>query len=121
MNYLKITSNRQFKDATGYSREEFDCLLSDLEQTYYEKNGQTYQEYLKENVVNLPKLRTLGDGLFFVLFYQKNALNWGCQGLVFGMSPASAHERYQFFSELVELTLEKKSLCQSGNSVAPRS
>ena len=112
MNYPEITSNRQFKDATGFSREEFDCLLSEMEPTYYDQNGQSYPEYLEENVENLPKLRTLGQGLFFVLFYQKNALIWGCQGLVLGISPASAHERYHFFSELLERMLEKKSLCQ---------
>ncbi len=108
MNYSEITSKRQFKDATGFSREEFDCLLSTMKQTYYEQHGQTYQEYLEECVENWPKLRTLGDGLFFVLFYNKNGLIWGCQGLVFGMSSASAHERYHFFSELLEQTLEKK-------------
>ena len=121
MNYLEITSRRQFKDAIGFSREEFDCLLLEMEQTYYEQHGQTYQEYLEECVENWPKLKTLGDGLFFVLFYNKNGLIWGCQGLVFGMSPASAHERYQFFSELLEQTLEKKSVYLSGNSAAARS
>lgn len=121
MNYLEITSERQFKDATGFSREDFDSLLSDMVQTYYEQNGQTYQEYLEESVENLPKLRTLGDGLFFVLFYKKNGLIWGCQGLVFGMSSASAHQRYQFFSGLLELTLEKKSSCRKGNLAVVRS
>ncbi len=114
MNYREITSKRQFKDSTGFSREDFDCLLSDMERTYHEQNGQTYQEYLEENVENLPTLRTIGDGLFFVLFYKKNGLIWGCQGLVFGMSPASAHQRYQFFSGLLELTLEKKAHAEKG-------
>ncbi len=50
MNYREITSKRQFKDSTGFSREDFDCLLSDMERTYHEQNGQTYQEYQEFDV-----------------------------------------------------------------------
>lgn len=42
MNYRNITSKRQFKDATSYTREEFEKLLSDYEVVYIEQKGQTY-------------------------------------------------------------------------------
>ena len=56
-----------------------------------------------------PKLPTLGDGLFFVLFQIKNDLIWGSLGFVFGMAGSSARDNFDFFSDLLELTLEKKS------------
>jgi hypothetical protein len=109
MNYLGIKSERQFKDATGFGIKEFQMLLSDFENTFLDEYGLTYEEYIEENVVNPPKLKTLGDSLFFVLFQNKNGLIWGSLGLVFGMAGSTARERYLVFSDLLETTLEKKS------------
>lgn len=108
MNYLKIKSERQFKDATGFSKNDFHILLSDFENKYLEEYEQTYEEYIEENVVNPPRLKTLGDSLFFVLFQKKNGLIWGSLGLVFGMAASTAREKYIVFTDLLELTLEKK-------------
>ena len=36
MDYRQITTDRQFKDSTGYSRVNFLALLSDYELTYEE-------------------------------------------------------------------------------------
>lgn len=109
MNYKEINSDRQFKNATGFSKNDFLKLLSDFENTFLEEYGQTYEDYIEENVVNPPKLKTLGDGLFFILFQKKNGLIWGSLGLVFGMAGSTAQERFKVFSNLLELTLEKKS------------
>jgi len=109
MDYRKITSKRQFKDATSYNKEGFSKLLVDFEKTYYDKYGQSYEKYIEENVVEIPKLKTLGDALFFVLFKMKNDMIWGSFGLIFGMSEAAAHKNFSFFLELLEETLEKKS------------
>ena len=59
-----------------------------------------------------PKLTTLGEALFFVLFKLKNDMIWGSFGLVFGMSEATAHTNFKFFLELLEDTLIKKSNVQ---------
>lgn len=109
MNYRRITSKRQFKDATGYSREEFDQLLLDYKKTYYEEKEQTYEQYILENVMETPRLQTLGDSLFFILFQMKNDLIWGSLGCVFGMAGSTAHDNFAYFSKLLERTLEKKS------------
>ena len=108
MNYLEIKSERQFKDATGFSKSAFDALLYDFETTYFKGYGQTYQAYIEENVVNPPKLKTLGECLFFILFQKKNGLLWGTLGLVFGMAGSTAHDNFKVFINLLELTLEKK-------------
>ena len=39
MDYRTITSKRQFKDATSYSKSDFLKLLEDYEKTYVEKYG----------------------------------------------------------------------------------
>lgn len=109
MDYQRINSERQFKDATGYSKSDFAQLLQDYEATYLAINGQTYEEYIEENVTELPRLKTLGDSLFFVLFQLKNGLIWGALGVVFGMAGSTAHDNFVQFSELLEATLEKKS------------
>jgi DNA-binding ferritin-like protein (Dps family) len=109
MNYLEINSDRQFRDATGFGKSDFQSLLDDFENTFMEEYGQTYEEYIEESVMFAPKLRTLGECLFFVLFQNKNGLIWGSLGLVFGMAGSTAHERFKIFSDLLELTLEKKS------------
>ena len=113
MDYQTITSKRQFKDATSYSRAEFEELLADYEQTYLDKYGKSYEELTAENVNAIPKLKTLGDGLFFVLFKMKNDMIWGSFGLVFGMSESAAHRNFKFFLDLLNDTLEKKSSCPS--------
>lgn len=109
MNYRNITTDRQFRDTTSYGKSEFLALLSDYESTYIELNGCTYEDYIKENVMESPKLPTLGDALFFILFQMKNDLVFGSLGAVFGMSGASASNNFKQFTKLLEATLEKKS------------
>lgn len=112
MNYEHLTSKRQFRDATGYSREEFDELLLDYEKTYVEEVGQSYSSYIEENVMTPPRLSTLSDCLFFTLFQLKNDMIWGSLGFVFGMSGSSAHDNFEKFLGLLELTLDKKKYFQ---------
>lgn len=113
MDYTKIKTNRQFKDATGYSKENFAQLLLDYEQNYRENKGQSYEEYIEENVTEPPKMKNLGQGLFFVLFQLKNDLVFGSLGVVFDMCPASAHNNFKYFLNLLEQTLEKKSYAKA--------
>lgn len=112
MNYRNIKSERQFKDATGYGKSSFSQLLSDYEATYFEQKGQTYEAYVEENVTEPPRLSSLGDALFFILFQLKNGLIWGALGVVFEMSGTTAHDNFVKFSELLEQTLEKKMQCR---------
>lgn len=108
LDYRTITTERQFKDSTGYNKEAFERLLSDFEKEYKRKNGMSYETHLEENVVEEVKLKTLGDVLFFVLFQLKNGLIWGSLGVVFNMSVSTAHHYFEEYSKLLEQTLEKK-------------
>ena len=49
MNYRIITTERQFKDSTGYSKEKFNDLLADYEKTYQKENGLRHEIYIEEN------------------------------------------------------------------------
>ena len=108
MDYRKITNDRQFRDTTSYSRSNFLKLLEDYENTYLEIYGQSYENYILKSVMETPKLKTLGETLFFVLFQMKNDLVFGSLGAVFGMCAASALKNFKSFSLLLEQTLEKK-------------
>ena len=109
MNYRNITNDRQFRDTTSYSQEDFLALLRDFESTYEELHGRDYETYIAESVTEESKLKTLGDALFFVLFQMKNDLVFGSLGAVFGMCAASALSNFKSFLALLEQTLEKKS------------
>ncbi len=109
LNYRTISTERQFKDSTGYSKAKFEILLLDFEKAYERDKGMSYETYLKENVMEEVKLKTLGDILFFVLFQLKNGLIWGSLGVIFEMSESTAHRNFEKYSKLLEQTLEKKS------------
>lgn len=113
MDYRTISTDRQFRDATGYDRSAFEALLVDFNSTYFELNGCTYEDYLEQSVQQEAKLKTLGDALFFVLFQMKNDLIFGSLGVVFNMSHSSAFNNFKHFSELLAQTLEKKSHASS--------
>ena len=55
MDYQNINTERQFKDATGYSKSDFKSLLDDYENAYFEEHGQTYESYIEESVIESPK------------------------------------------------------------------
>ncbi len=113
MDYKRINTDRQFKDATGHGKKEFLELLKDYEKTYFKINRQSYESYIGEFVTDPPQIKTLGDALFFILFQMKNDLIWGSLGCVFRMSGSTAHNNFNKFSDLLELTLKKKGDAQT--------
>lgn len=108
MDYRLINSKRQFKDATGYSKEKFVELVSDCEHTYLLRYGKTYEDYLNDDVIEEAKIKTVGDGVFLVLFHLKNGLVWGSLGAVFGMATSSVQSNFNTFFSIMEETLDKK-------------
>jgi len=109
MTYQGITTDRQFKAATGYSKANFEKLLVDFDGTFQEEYGQAYEKYVLENVTEPPKLQTLESCLFFTLFQLKNGMLWDSLGFVFGMSGTSAHDNFKKYSAMLKRTLSKKT------------
>jgi hypothetical protein len=112
IDYKSIRTDRQFKAATGKSKSEFELLKTELEKFYFDKYGQTYEEYIETSVTEKPKLKNLGESLFFVLFQLKNGMTWDSLSVVFGMS-AAALKNFNTFLVLLEQMLEKKSDAQA--------
>lgn len=108
MTYSDIKTERQFKAVTGYSRLEFASLHKDFKDTFYEQYGQSYDEYVQENVTEPPILKSLEECLFFILFQMKNDMIWDVLGAVFKMGGTTAQDNYKKYTHLLELTLEKK-------------
>ena len=112
MHYTEINSERLFKDVTGHSKSSFFELLENFEKTFLEEYGQTYENYIEEEVFTPPKIRTLGEGLFFVLYQLKNGLIWGSLGFTFGMAASTARDNFKTFFDLLELALKKRRHAQ---------
>lgn len=72
----------QFLACTGFTIDEFDILLPSF--------SRAWDEYRKKNYVNSgggkPKLPSLADKLFFILFYYKVYPIQQAMGVIFGMS-----------------------------------
>jgi len=113
MNYRIINTDRQFKATTGYSKDEFKKLALDYRETYTEVYGRIYEDYIEKSVMEQPKLETLEDALFFVLYQMKNDLIFDSLGATFKMSGGAAHKNFKYFISLLEITLEKKSNAQT--------
>ena len=86
----------EFLALTGYTHEEFDALLPDFSQSYYEwmkthrLDGQPRQKRAYSTYKNSP-LPTLEDKLFFILHYLKTNPLQVVQGVLFGMSQSKAN------------------------------
>ena len=113
--YKNITTDRQFRDATGMSKADFGMMLSDYEVFYLSEHGMSYETYVVEGIYDSDSvaLKTLGECLFLVFFQQKNDLVFGSLGFVFGMSPSTAYDYFERFSKLLRQMLEEKKDAQT--------
>lgn len=114
LNLSTITNDRQFRATLGYSKLEFEALLSEFEIYYKEKNNESYEDYifyLKQNTTeeNYPKLDTLEKALSFFLYKMKQGSTDDVLGVVFELSGTVAKNYYNKYSTLLEELLEKKN------------
>lgn len=101
-----------FLALTGYTREEFDNLLPDFRDTYYEwmsthrldgkpRGNRKYSDY-----ENSP-LPSIEEKLFFILNYLKTNNLQSVQGALFGMSQPKANVWIHCLQTVLNLTLDK--------------
>lgn len=102
----------EFLALTAYTREEFDTLLADFRDTYYEwmsthrldgkpRGRRKYSDY-----ANCP-LPTIEEKLFFILNYLKTNNLQAVQGALFGMSQPKANVWIHCLHTVLNLTLDK--------------
>ena len=103
-----------FLALTGYTREEFDNLLPDFRDTYYEwmsthrldgkpRGNRKYSDY-----ENSP-LPSIEEKLFFILNYLKTNNLQSVQGALFGMSQPKANVWIHCLHTVLIRTLDKLS------------
>ena len=101
-----------FLALTGYTREEFDSLLPDFRDSYYEwmsthrldgkpRGNRQYSDYK-----NSP-LPTIEEKLFFILNYLKTNNLQVVQGALFGLSQPKANVWIHCLHTVLNLTLDK--------------
>ena len=84
-----LTTERRWCSATGYDEKRFRKLLSNFEDSYYEKFGKT----LLERKADGPKesvIKSAEDLLLFTLFSLKSGLTYDLLGFVTGMDASNA-------------------------------
>src|SRR5918912_4637900 len=91
----------QFLACTGLTIDEFDILLNSF--------SQAWDEYRKKNYVNSgggnPKLPTVADKLFFILFYYKVYPIQAAMGAIFGMSQSQVCTWIHVLSPILQRAL----------------
>lgn len=84
-----LTTERRWRSATGYNENQFRKLLSNFEDSYFQKFGKT----LFERKADSPKesvIKSAEDLLLFTLFSLKSGLTYDLLGFVAGMDASNA-------------------------------
>lgn len=105
--YKNITTNKQYKASTGFSKEEFMSLFLIFEKLYFPKKKNIYKGVPK------PALTNKREALFFILHYLKAYPTLVNMGIYFGFSESTA----SIYIELLKPIL-KAALLQSTAPIA---
>lgn len=106
ISHKNISTDRQWRSATGLSEQKFSFLAGELGKVYQERYGVSVEEKMR-NVKQQFIFTTYEEMLFFVLFILKNTLTWDNAGLVFGISGGDAHLNFTRFFPLLQTALER--------------
>ncbi len=105
--YRDIRTDRQWKSATGMSKEKFFKLVSMFKSAYEvlfeEQLEKTSQEDLASNQV----FTSYADLLFFGLYSLKSGLTYDLLGLTFGLSNSNAYEKQALVFRVLETALDQ--------------
>lgn len=112
MNYNKLVKNpKQFLALTGYTREEFENLLSYFKKTLDEElktktlTGKPRMKRKHSEYKNSP-LPTAADNLLFILIYLKQGMTQEVLASQFGMHQPDANMRIHFLHPILNKTLD---------------
>ena len=106
ISHKDIRSDRQWRAATGLSKEQFENLIPLFEQTYEE----LFDERLEDRQNNSSQesaFKTYADLLFFGLYSLKSGLTYDLLGLNFGLSNSNIYQNQSLVLRVLEVTLQK--------------
>lgn len=107
-----LSTDRQWRSATGYSKEKFFKLLAAFEPIYNQKMGEPI-EAVKAKCPGESALKTCEELLLFTLFSLKSGLTYDNLGFVSGMDGSNAKRNQDF-----GISILKEALQSAG--VAPK-
>jgi hypothetical protein len=84
-----LTTQRQWRSATGFNKAKFDLLLVYFQESYETIYGKTIEQRTSESP-NSPTITSYDDLLFFTLFSLKSGLTYDLLGFVSGMDGSNA-------------------------------
>ena len=78
-----LTTERQWRSATGFNKDKFDLLLVHFQESYETIYGKTIEQRTSESP-NSPTITNCANLLFFTLFSLKSGLTYDLLGFVSG-------------------------------------
>jgi len=106
VSYKDIRTERQWKAATGLSKEQFFNLVPLFKETFEDLFDESIEERQK-NSTSQRAFKTYADLLFFGLYSFKSGLTYDLLGLTFGLSNSNAYENQSVAIRVLQVTLEK--------------
>ncbi|WP_394993961.1 hypothetical protein [Emticicia sp.] len=119
LDILELTTERQWRSATGLTKEKFEILLSPFQESYENVYGKTIQERTSESPNN-PTITSYSELLFFTLFSLKSGLTYDLLGFVCGIDGSNAKRNQTMGIGILKDTLSKIGILPKRNFETPQ-
>jgi hypothetical protein len=114
LDILDLTTERQWRSATGLTKEKIEILLLSFQKSYENIYGKTIQERTSESPNN-PTITSYSELLFFTLFSLKSGLTYDLLGFVNGIDGSNAKRNQTMGIEILKDTLSKINVLPKRN------
>ena len=108
ISYRGIRTDRQWRAATGLTKDQFQELSILFGQSYESCFEVSLNEQVEERS-DAPKFKSYQDFLFFILYSLKSGLTYDLLGLSFDISTSEAFEKQASGVRLLQMTLQQNN------------
>lgn len=119
LDIANLTTERQWRSATGFSKDKFVTLLIHFQKSYENIYGKTIEQRTSESP-NSPTITTYENLLFFTLFSLKSGLTYDLLGFVSGIDGSNAKRNQTLGIEVLKNALEKLKVLPKQNFETPQ-
>jgi hypothetical protein len=119
LDILDLTTERQWRSATGLTKEKFEILLGLFEKSYENIYGKTIEKRTSESPNN-PTMTSYSELLFFTLFSLKSGLTYDLLGFVSGIDGSNAKRNQTMGIEILIDALSKIDVLPKRNFESPQ-
>ncbi|WP_394992997.1 hypothetical protein [Emticicia sp.] len=117
LDILDLTTERQWRSATGLTKEKFELLLTFFQKAYENLYGKTIQERTSESPNN-PTMTSYSELLFFTLFSLKSGLTYDLLGFVSGIDGSNAKRNQTMGIEILKTALSEIGILPKRNFIS---